>query len=198
MSYVTYAQVKAFKGDLDADKTLVESLIARAEGWLNRECRRTLVAESDTTRYADAAGDHLDGRYLEVSWLGDLCAVTTLVNGDGTTITSAQYTTYPKPVTFEKPTIQRLKLLDSVNIFWTYTTDWENAIAITGRWALFSSASVPAEITNAVIRLALYLYKVKDTDAFETIVIPEAGIIQAPSGFPADVARLVRLFRKVG
>lgn len=199
MSYTTYANVKAYKGlSTDADQTLIESLISRAEAWLNRECRRPLVAEADTTRYLDASGDHIDGNYLSVYPFGDLCAITTLTNGDGTTVTSGQYTIYPKPVTFERPTIQKIKLLDTAQIAWTYTTDWENAISIAGRWALFSSASVPNELTNAVIRLTLYLYKVKDTDAFETIIVPEAGVIQAPQGFPVDVARLVRLFRKVG
>lgn len=198
MAYVTASQVASFKGlENTADYGLLTLLIGRAESWFNRECRRTVVAEADTTRYCDALGEHLEGRTLHVSQLGDLCAITTLTNGDGVALASNEYTTYPKPVTFENPIFTRLKILDSVQKYWTYTTTWENAIAITGRWGLFSGASVPADITNAIIRLTLYLYKVKDTDAFETIVVPEAGVIQAPQGFPVDVARLVKLLRKL-
>lgn len=198
MAYTTLAQFKEFKGiSGTGDDTLITNLIDRAETWFNRECQRTIVAESDTTRYMDAVGDHLDGRSLFVYPFGDLCAITTVTNGDATTLTAnTEYTTYPKTLTLGEPCIQEVRILGSVNKAWTYTTNWENAISITGRWALFSSASVPKDIVNAIIRLTAYLYKVKDTDAFETTVVPYEGIIQAPSGFPVDVARLVQRLRK--
>lgn len=198
MAYTTKAQFKEFKGITSSgDDTLIDNLIDRAEAWFNRECQRTIVAEADTTRYLDAVGDHIDGRSLFIYPFGDLCSITTLTNGDATAlVVNTDVTLYPKTLTFEQPCIQEIRIFGSVNKAWTYTTNWENAISILGRWALFSSASVPKDITNAIIRLTAYLYKVKDTDAFETIVIPEAGMIQAPSGFPVDVARLVQRLRK--
>lgn len=192
---ITLNEVKTYKGLEDADDdALLTVLIESAQDWLNRECHRTVFAESDTTRYIDAVGAHLDGLDLYVSQIGDLCAITTLTNGDGVAVATNEYTTYPKVLTVEEPIFNRIRLLPSSNKYWTYGTDWENAIAITGRWGLYATA--PASLKHMLKRLTLYAYKTKDTDAFETIVVPDAGIVQTPLGFPVDVARLVRLLRK--
>lgn len=197
MAYVTAATFKTFKGiTTSGDDSLISSLIDRAEAWFNRECGRVVVAEADSTRYIDALGDHIRGRVLYLYGMGDLCGITTLTNGDGVALASNEYTTYPKTLTFSEPTIREIRILGSANKAWTYTTDWENAITIVGKWGLFPAASVPADITNAIVRLTAYLYKVKDTDAFETTVVPFEGVIQAPQGFPVDVGRLVNLLRK--
>lgn len=192
---ITLNEVKTYKGLEDADDdALLTVLIEATQDWFNRECKRTVFAETDTTRYIDAIGEHLDGLDMYVSQIGDLCAITSITNGDGVAVSTNEYTTYPKVLTVEEPVFNRIRLLPSSNKYWTYTTDYENAISITGKWGLFATA--PASLKQMLKRLTLYAYKVKDTDAFETIVIPDAGMIQAPTGFPVDVARMVRLLRR--
>lgn len=199
MAYVSYDDVSRFKGFKSTDnKELVEELIDRAADWLDRECQRPVVAEADSIRYIDAVGDHINGLELRLWDLGPLCAITTLTNGDGVVVAANEYTTYPKTLTAQEPVFRKIKILPSSNKYWTYTAsgDWENSISIDGRWALFTEATVPASVTHLVIRLALYMLTTRDTDAFETVVIPEAGLVQAPVGFPVDAARIVRTLRR--
>ncbi len=196
MSWYSLADFKTYRGVSGVgDDSLISSLIASAESWLDRECRQYLVAVADTTEYIDAEGDHISGRTLHLSDFGPCCAITSITNGDGTTVTSAQYTTYPKAIDDRRPFFDRVVLLTSQGVSWTYDDDMENAIEIVGRWGLYSN-SPPADVTHLVRRLVGYAYAQKDAQIFDTIAIPDAGIIQVPAGFPIDATRIVRAHRR--
>lgn len=79
------------------------------------------------TRYFDYLRD-VEGAYL---WLdADLLEVTTLTNGDGTTIASTKYVFEPRNMT----PYFGLKLLNSSGVYWAYNQDNENAVSIAGVW----------------------------------------------------------------
>lgn len=108
------------------DDVLLRDLIRSVCADMERSARRYFAPRIET-RYYDAQRDVHSARL----WLDDdLLAVTTLLNGDGTSITSNQYVTNPRHTT---PTYA-LQLKSNANLAWTWTTTPEDAIALTGVW----------------------------------------------------------------
>lgn len=180
MAYTTAAAVKTYLGETGTDDDdLLGTLIGAAQGWVDLYTGRTFEASADSTRYLDCVAGVVDGRRL---WLdGDLCAITSITNGDGATIAATDYVTAPRN---ETP-YYALDLLASKGITWTYTDDPENAITIVGRWAYATSA--PNTVVQATKRLAAYMYRQKDANVFDTTAMPESGVITVPQGMPKDV-----------
>lgn len=188
MAYCSLADVKAYLDietlDTDADDIL-EDLIARAQQTIDRATGRTFEASADTTRYFDAVAD-VDGRSL---WLGegDLCQITSIMNGDGTTISADSYVTLPANVA----PYHAILLKRNSGVSWTYSDSPENAIQIEGRWAY--SVSAPADVQHACIRLVSFMFKQRDTgiDA-ENSMVTQNGIMILPSRLPKDVMSLLK------
>lgn len=117
---------------LDADDDArIMRLIFAASDIVQQHCQRSFVPYQATVT-VDARGEHIDGRLLFLD--NDLLTLTTLTNGDSTTVTSAQYVLrgqgYPK---------WAVELLPSTGLSWTYSTDWQNAISFTGIWGYHES-----------------------------------------------------------
>lgn len=192
MSYASLAQVKEYLNIPTAttgDDALLTRLLATAQAIIDTHTARTFEATSDTTRTFDAVAD-VDGLTL---WLDrdDLAQITSVVNGDGATITSNQYTTLPRNAT----PYHSLKLLSSTGISWKYEDDPEGAIVITGRWAY--SVTAPADMTHAAIRIASWLYRQKDSSAdLDRHIISSDGIALAPSRLPNDIVALIEPYRR--
>ncbi len=181
MAYCSTAQVKAYLGNsTSVDDALLDAIIPRAQAGLDRYCHRTFEAASDTTRTFDADHD-TDGPFLYLD--EDLASITSITNGDGTTITSTQYTTEPRNRT---PYCQ-IKLLTSSGLVWEYDSnnDPENAISVTGRWAW--SVTADADIEHLCIRYVGWIYKQKDSQVYDVTATPELGVITVPQGIPKDL-----------
>lgn len=184
MSYILLDDLKTYLGITETvdDDTFLTSLIARAQGMIETRCKRVLYAAADTTRYFDAVrdvSDDLRTLYLDT----DLCAITSVTNGDGTTVTSGQYVTEPRNY---KPWYA-LYLRDSASISWTYSTSPENAITIIGRFAY--ATAVPADIAHINIRLAAYLYRQKDNSSDGTgdrPIMTASGTVLLPTKLAND------------
>lgn len=184
LQYATVAQLKSYLGygTATTDDTLLSTIIDRAQAWIDERTGRTFKATADTTRYFDAVRDVM-GRTLELD--GDLCAITTVVNGDSSTISSSDYVTEPRNTT----PYWGLTIKTSASSNWTYSTTPEDAIAITGRWAF--STTPPEDIVHATIRMAAWIYRQKDAQTFDTLAEPAAGVITVPQGMPRDVAQIL-------
>jgi hypothetical protein len=187
MAYATIAEVKAYLGiDGSADDALLTALLPRAQKWLEDEIGAVFEASADSTRYFDAVAD-VDGRRL---WLDTfLYSITSITNGDGVVVTAGQYVTEPR----NAAPYHAITLRSNSGVSWTYDDDPENAIAIAGRWAY--SASAPADIVHATVRLCGFLYRQKDSQVFDVTSSPEMGTITIPRGTPADVWAIIRLYR---
>lgn len=196
MTYATATDVKAYLKITDADDdTLIGNLVTRAQKIIEVKTARVFEA-SDTTRYFDALlNTELDryGSRRDLVFYGhDLCSITTVVNGDGTTITSSYYTTLPKNYT----PYYGIRLLASSGYAWEYEDDPEDAIAITGKWAY--SATAPADIVHATVRMAAYLYKQKDTQqVFEQVLTSPGGVLRMPSKLPSDVIEMLEPYMRL-
>ena len=192
MAYCLAADVKTYLGISGAgDDTLITALISRAQKAIDTYTQRTFEASADTERTFDTSRD-VDGPTLYLD--EDLCAITTITNGDGTEVTATEYTTEPR----NRTPYYAIRLLSSANVFWmqsTTTYDPEDAITVEGRWAF--STTAPADVVHACIRLAAYYYRQKDAQVFDTTATPELGIITVPQGIPRDVELLLTPYRKL-
>ena len=193
MSYCGASDIKSYVGITDSgDDALITALASRAQALIDEYTRRTFEAAADTTRYFDAERDVDELRrtlYLD----HDLCAVTTVVNGDSTTISASDYALEPR----NRTPYYALTLKQNAASRWTYDDTPEDAIAITGRWAY--STTAPADIVHACVRLAAFLYKQKDnqTLAPETAVVSMSGALHMPAKLPNDVRDILYNYRRL-
>lgn len=193
MAYCTAAEVKTYKGiSGSGDDTLITALIARAQALIDAYTGRTFEASADTQRYL-TVGEDTDGRMAFLP--ADLCQITSVVtdaDGDADSLTvNVDYITEPR----SRTPYYALKLLSSSDYRWEYTTDPEMGVLITGRWAY--SVTPPADIAHACIRMTAYFYAQKDAQVFDVTANPELGTITVPKGIPADVKKILDLFRRL-
>lgn len=189
--YCDLAQITEYLGVSETiDDALLMALGDNAKSIIDVYCGRVFSAETNTSRYFDALRDTNDAiLYLDA----DLCEISTVINGDGTTIASNQYTTEPRNV---KP-YYALRLLGSGGKSWSCKAngDSENAISISGKWAY--SVLPPASIVQAQIRLTAYLYRQKDNanDLDRAIVAGNSTIL--PQKLPTDIVQMLMPFRRL-
>lgn len=147
--YATLTQAREYLGMKVAetgDDALITSLIARAQRMIDAHVGYGFEASADTTEYYSAVCDVFDRALM----FGKHCSlITSVVNGDGSTIAASQY--FPVLITRDSPLIG-IKLKTSTGLYWTYITDHEQAISVTGRWAYMDRAliSTMTRATNVV------------------------------------------------
>lgn len=189
MAYATAAQVKAYLGITGTgDDDLIADLVQRATAAIETYTNREFEAARDTTRTLDAIGRHVEGYTLYLD--RDLCQITTVTNGDGTTVSSSNYVTIPRNDT----PYYGIQIKRTAGVVWTYSTDWEGAISITGRWGY--SVEPPADIVQACVRLAAFMYRQKDAPIMAATAI-EAGVVVRPEAMPADVRAALMPYKRL-
>lgn len=187
MAYTTAAECKAYMGiSVSTDDTLITALIARATAIINEYTGRVFEAETSTKYFTI---DDVEGQHL---WLFgyDLLTVTTLKNGDASTtaITSGQYVLEPRNQTPK----YAIRLKEDYD--WEFD-DGDSEIEVAGTWGF--SATVPADIAHATIRLVSFLYRQKDTSAdIDRPLVTGDGITIMPSTVPADVKAILEPYRR--
>lgn len=73
---------------------------------------------------------------------------------------------------------------------------WDPPVTVVGDWGY--SATPPADIVYACMRLAAYWYRAKDAQVFDVTMVSDQGALTIPRGIPADVkAVLDRYARRV-
>lgn len=152
---------------------------------------RVFEAALDTTRYLDAPADScdqsLDGPLYVLFLSGDLCSITSVVNGDGVTVASSDYVTEPRNQT----PYYALRLKSGEGLVWTYDTSPEGAIAITGKWAYATSA--PADIARAALRLCVWMYRSRDNAGFDQDIQTDDGLILGAK-LPRDIRHIIESY----
>lgn len=170
-----------------SDDALINMLIAEAQQVIESETGRKFEASADSTMTLDAIAD-VHGSDL---WLPyDLCAITSVTNGDSTTVSSSEYVTSPRN---ETP-YYKLTIRSDADIAWTYSDYPENAISIVGRWAY--SKIPPFDIVRCMVRLVGYYLQQRKTGDYDVLVFPDAGVVKKPVGIPSDVERLLVRYRR--
>lgn len=188
MSYCTVSDLKLYLGISAAtDDVLLADLIATAQAMIDADVGFAFEAASNTTRYFDAE-ENVEGAILYFdTWC---CSINTITNGDATSVLTTQYVTLPR----NRSRFHSIKLLPSAAISWTYTSDHEDAIVISGKWAW--STTAPADIEHACRRLSAYLYRQKDNSAdLDRALVVGANTTVLPSRIPSDIATILEPYR---
>ncbi|MBU1173447.1 MAG: phage gp6-like head-tail connector protein [Proteobacteria bacterium] len=191
MAYVTLPELRAYLNMTGTgDDVLLRQLIDSAQQNVDRYCGWQFEAHT-ATRYYDSEAD-VDPDQRSVLVLDEpLLTVTTLTNGDADVLIPAEY--------FLEPTNSvpkwRIRLRASTGLYWTYTTDHEQAITLVGTWGYMATADYA--IKQATMRWAGYLYKQRDAQVFDVTASPAQGQITIPQGIPRDVERILAPYRRL-
>jgi hypothetical protein len=191
MAYATLSDVRAYLGlqtTETKDDTLLQALLERAQKMIEERTHRVFEAAADSTRYFDAVGD-VEGQTLYLD--EDLCAITSITNGDGVAVSSSEYVTDPRN---ETPWYA-IRLKVSSSKVWTYQTDPEKAISIVGKWAY--STSAPKDVVQATIRLAAWLYRQRGSSSdIDRPMVTGEGVTILPSALPKDIQDVIETRRR--
>lgn len=205
MAYATVAQLKTYMGGFeDADAALdthLTNLIARVQAAIDRYCHRSFEASADSTRYFDAVKDvgHGDGSVDDAEAMRtlyldeDLCAITSITNGDGATIASSKYITLP----VNRTPWYAIRLRIDSDVAWTYDTTPEKAIAIVGKWSY--STAAPDDVVHVTLRLTAWIYKQVENyqPGLDRPVVSPDGVMLLPANWPADVLAALQPLRRL-
>lgn len=134
-SYCSLSDLKTYLNvTASTDDALLQVMLDAATNRIDSRCGRTFQAAADTTHYFDPSRDLLRG---ELWFDDDLSYLTSVINGDGEDVTADVYT---NPRNFTP--YYSLGFKSSVPNNWNYTTDIQNSISVTGRWAYMERRTV--------------------------------------------------------
>jgi hypothetical protein len=129
MSYCLLADLQNYLGtSASPDAALLQRMLDAATSRIDTRTHRNFYAAADSTRYHDYSRDQIINGEL---WLdGDLSYLTSITNGDGTSIATTSVFYSPR-----RGPAYAIGLKQSTGAQWTYGADFENSIGVTGRWA---------------------------------------------------------------
>lgn len=174
------------------DDTILGNLIAAAIGYIEGPAGagRVFRTPADSARHFDAIRDVSDNH--RVLWLDDdLCQITSVTNGDGTTVSASDYTTNPGN---ELPWYS-LKIKLASSVVWTYDESPEDAITIVGRWGY--SILPPPDVAQACMDLVVYEYRRRAQSGSDERPIHTNGMVIQPSSIPRLIRTVVEGYRRI-
>lgn len=191
MAYVSVADMKTFlEITSSSDDALLADMIESASRTVDHMVNRTFEATTTTTRKFTPLpqwyGGNIqsDGRTLMFD--EDLCALTSITNGDGNVIPSTEYYLVAPNSTVYYGVA--LKTLSTYN--WTYTGSPEQSVLITGKWAY--SETCPANVAMAVKKIVKHFYTSRSAESdSDRDVLSADGVVIAASKIPASVTKLM-------
>lgn len=197
-----------FTTDATVDSALLGDIITRASGIINDYCGRVFDAPAALDSDGGSSDHSTDGvltnlatRYFDpiadVSRMTlfldkDLASIGVVTNGDAAVVTTDEYVLLP---TNESP-YYAIKLKRSAGKVWTYTSDPEQSVTVTGWWSY--ALTVPAAITHACMRLSQWIYKQRSSDAVsDQPIVLASGLTIMPAKLPADVLSMLEPYRRI-
>lgn len=188
--YCTAAQIKA-DGRLNISSVAYDvelaALATAASRWIDRHCNLPVdgfAASTGATRYyglSDLSGKAL---FLDTP----LLSVTTLTNGNGMVIDSANYWLEPRN------TAPKWQITLKSAYSWTIATDgW---ISVAGVWGY--STTVPSPILEATAMLAGWMFKRYQAALQDSTASVEFGELVYNEAIPKQVLALLQPYRLVG
>lgn len=196
--WVTNTELKTYLGiSGSGDDSLLTTLIAQAQAFLEQETGRKFEASANTTRTFDAVRDVAedeDGTARLLILDQDLCSINSVTNGDGVVVSSSDYTTEPRNDT----PYWAIRLKSNSTVGWTYNDAPENAISISGKWAY--SATCPDDVKRAALDLAAYYYRRRGVEgtALDTPTVSPSGVTMFPGGLPGSVKAVISKYQVRG
>lgn len=161
MSYATLAQLKAYlkiPTGTTSEDALLQSFLDEASVLIDSYIGRPSAASGLTTRTFDAVAN-VDGSLLLFD-CDAVVGITSVVNGDGETISPSEYVTEPR----SGGPFWGIRLKSGSSYSWDYDDSPEGAISITGYWAYTTNTdgSADALVVGVCRTLAAWMYRAKD------------------------------------
>lgn len=182
-AYVTVGELATYLGlDSSRDDQLLSQLIDSACAKIDSETGTTFAADVDATRYFDYRD--IQGNLLLVDT--NLCAITSVTNGDGVAVAGSQYVTQPR----NRAPYYALELKRTASINWDGLS---GEIVIVGKWGY--STTPPEEIIHVTLRLAAWYYRQRDNMGEMDRTIATAGGFVLPARIPNDVKDTLKPFK---
>ena len=179
MAYTTLSALKEFGGfQTNNDDDLLEALIGSAKNIIDGHTDRVFDVQDETTRtYSRYRGVpsrfSSNTLYLDVELAEEASVIT------------------------DSPTVVYLPENDApyysivlVEGSWAYPQ-----VQVTGYFGY--SRIAPPAIEQACLRLAKWLYDMRDTNSGDSVVVTPDGQVLLPQGLPADVKTMLAPFRRV-
>jgi hypothetical protein len=192
MSYTDLTDVKAELGipvNVTTEDTIILAKIAEAQAEIDRLSGRRFEAIT-TTRTYNAFYDGFS--LIDTAMLlldDDLLTVTSLTNGDGTTIPVNGSAYWLEPQNMPPYKVIRLKSAYA----WNFDTDGQ--VSVTGTWG--KTATAPADIVGICKELAIALYRLKDTPTMSTTTAGAAGATPFPIALPKHAESVINNYRSL-
>lgn len=143
--YCTVSELKTYLNITGTtDDGLLAVLVNAAHQRINDDTRRNFEATADTVHYLDAAYDVEGNRLM----LDDDLSYISSVTVDGVALPATEYITDPR----NRTPWEALVMRSNSAYGWSYTTAHEDAIVVTGRWAVMQSKPITAiaRATNVI------------------------------------------------
>jgi len=189
-----YVELETLKDYLDisdtGDDIILEGAIERAQAAIETFTNRVFEAASDTKYYT---WDAVDGLWL---WLdADLHSLTSIANGDssGTAVSTDDITLWTGDSRNVGPPYNKLRLDDGSDSTWQVDTDYY--IEVTGEWGY--SSTPPADIVQATVRWAAYMYQQKDAAYTRIVASTATGTVEIPEAIAGDIVALLNPYRRL-
>lgn len=197
MAYITATDLKNYmKINGNSDDTQLALFADRAQHVIKEYTHRVFewsgagtVKKFTPVSYLDG-GDLYDMYTLSLG-LNEFFELTSITNGDGVAISTSDVVLLPQNITPK----YAIRIKSSANVNWTYSTTIEESVSITAKWSY--SATAPADIVQAALRIGAYLYRQRDgtPDSDRPIVSADGVVLSAPR-IPSDVLELLRPYRR--
>lgn len=179
------------------DDAVLESIIEDASRAVDAHCARQFFAAS-ASEYYDVP-DYWDRTlFLDGDWL----SVSSVTNGDSTSIAASLYDVWPKNAVSKNA----IRLKDSANAFWVGTTGGDDigVITVAGSTGYVNraasdvkSAQIISNTKRACLIIAGALYRKRTGQENTAATVTAAGVVLAPQGIPRDAAQLLEGYRRI-
>jgi len=180
MGYTTLEALKSFGGfEEDDEDELLNALIEAATSLIENHTQRVFQIDSETDQAFSKLNFPTESRFS-----GATLYFYTELADEASAIT-------------DSPTVSYLPE-DGPPYWGMYKTDGDWAyptVTVTGYWGY--SKTPPPNIEIVCLRLAKWLYDMKDTQDGSQVVITQEGQVLLPQGLPNDVYELLKPYRKV-
>jgi hypothetical protein len=183
VAYVTLAELKTYLGIVDtSDDALLTAMLSAAHDAVDAHCGRWFEGRTATRVYGP--GD-VTRQILRLD--AELLSVTTLTNGDGSVIATANVVLWPRN------SLPAWAIRLKSTLLWTFA-DADSEISVVGSWGY--AATPPAAIIQATKRVAGWLYRGKDAQVFDVSGHQAFGQVTISRELPGDVRALLTPYRR--
>lgn len=192
--YCTLAELKRYitpneSTDPLDDQVLID-IIEAASRFIDGVTGRTFYARTETRYFSVPEGQDARKLFLD----DDLLTVTTLTNGDGTVLTTADYYLLPRNLSPKYAVV--LKESSSYYWIWDSSNNSEYVISIAGTWGY--AASAPDDVKDACRMIALSMDKRRSGENISAITtITGGGVVVTPQDVPSIAAKILEKYKRI-